>query len=662
MLGGAAITTYLGFQAGGYFPGSTALVAVGLEIALLLRVGLAKNPFAGFRKRSAVAVGSLALFVVWSLISSGWSHAPGRALLEVNRSLLYLGALVLFGSLVRRDGRLAALAGGVALGSIVVATAALLTRTLPRVFPVPRDVLTDRLSYPLTYWNALGLLAALGILICVGLSAAERVPRVLRVALSAAVPVLATTLLLTFSRGAIAAGLLGLLVICAACRTRTLLATVVTAVPGAAFACHAAYAATALSSHDLTGPAAVSQGRHVALIVAISSIGALLLRAAVSRWDCPPARPRRGTPRSRRMVTAASLVAVLLAGGGAAVALDVPHQVSNEYHGFLVDKPVVPGQLARARLLDAGNHYRIAVWRVAADTWSSKPARGAGAGTFQLQWNLRRHIDFDVVNAHSVYLGTLSDLGAVGLGLLIVCLIALVSAAAVQTTRRRGRRADRAVAAGVLGAAVCWLAHAGLDWDWEMPAVTWWLFAVGGLALARGSRSVPTFKPPSRLGRLVIMLGIAVVALLPAQIGRSQVDLAHAISAFRLGDCNAAVRSALASVSAVAARSEPYEILGYCDARYGLRDLSLTMIQNAINRDPKNWEFHYDMAIVRAAAGLDPRREARIAQSLNPVNPLATGLAAAIRRPDRRVWRAQALAAPLLIPGQQILRLAPTRQ
>ncbi|MEA2349201.1 MAG: hypothetical protein QOG86_142, partial [Thermoleophilaceae bacterium] len=223
VFGVAAVTSLIGFEAGGYFPGTTSIAAIGFAVALILRVGLARHPLEGFTRRFGVAFGSLALFALWTLISAQWSDAPGRAVLEANRVLVYLGALALFGSLVRRRGRLAAFAGGLALGSIVVSTAGLLTRVLPAVFPIAPETFGARLSYPLTYWNAAGLLAAVGILVSLGLSAAERLPRSWRAAIAGAIPVLAATLVLTFSRGAIAAGLVGLVILCAVCPTRTLL-------------------------------------------------------------------------------------------------------------------------------------------------------------------------------------------------------------------------------------------------------------------------------------------------------------------------------------------------------------------------------------------------------------------------------------------------------
>ena len=73
-----------------------------------------------------------------------------------------------------------------------------------------RHVADDRLSYPLTYWNALGLLAAVGTILCFHLTCSRAEPPAVRVLGAAAVPLLVTTLFFTFSRGAIAAGIVGL--------------------------------------------------------------------------------------------------------------------------------------------------------------------------------------------------------------------------------------------------------------------------------------------------------------------------------------------------------------------------------------------------------------------------------------------------------------------
>ena len=71
-----------------------------------------------------------------------------------------------------------------------------------------------RLEQPLTYWNGMGALAAMGVVLCVRLAGDVSRPVRLRAAAAAAVPALGTGLYLTFSRGAlltVAAGLLALI-------------------------------------------------------------------------------------------------------------------------------------------------------------------------------------------------------------------------------------------------------------------------------------------------------------------------------------------------------------------------------------------------------------------------------------------------------------------
>src|SRR5262249_49310121 len=100
-------------------------------------------------------------------------------------------------------------------------------------------------------------------------------------------------------------------------------------------------------------------------------------------------------------------------------------------------------------------------WHVAWQETGDAPVVGRGAGTFELAWIERRPVPVDVQDAHSLYVETLAELGVVGF-----VLLCLVLAPPVGAGFRPG--AD----AAVLGGYVAFLVHAGLDWDWEMPAVT----------------------------------------------------------------------------------------------------------------------------------------------------------------------------------------------
>ncbi len=57
--------------------------------------------------------------------------------------------------------------------------------------------------------------------------------------------------------------------------------------------------------------------------------------------------------------------------------------------------------------------------------------------------------------------------------------------------------------------------------------------------------------------------------------------------------------SALGAAEVLSPRPEPYAILGYCDVRLGVSRLGVQAMENAISRDPGNWEYHYGLALVQ---------------------------------------------------------------
>jgi hypothetical protein len=132
----AALTLVLAFRAGGFFYGTTGMLAVVLALLLVGRVTLGRTPFAGWSPALAAVAGALALLAGWTLMSAMWSDAPFRALSEFDRTLAYTLVVCLIGSFASRRGdldqALRALTGVFAL----VAAAALVTRFFPDAFPI----------------------------------------------------------------------------------------------------------------------------------------------------------------------------------------------------------------------------------------------------------------------------------------------------------------------------------------------------------------------------------------------------------------------------------------------------------------------------------------------------------------------------------------------
>ena len=635
------LTVYLCFSAGGFFPGAPALAAAALAVLLALRVSVAEDPFPGFSRSLALAAGGLTLLGVWQLASSAWSAAPARALLEFDRTLLYLLALLTFGCAARTPDRMRRLVWAVALAMGFVAAAALVTRLLPELWPTTPNVTNERLSYPLTYWNALGLVAALAMVLCLHLASSSREPRIARVLGAAAMPVLATTLYLTFSRGAIVAGALGLLAYAVLGRPRGLALALLASVAPTVLAVRAGYGADLLAVRDPTTAAAVAQGREVAGAVALAVAGTAILRAAMLPLDRRLAGIVVARRTARLLATGTATVTLLVAVAGA-VAFDLPARASQGLERFVAGNTLDESGDARDRLTQVGNNGRIFHWRVALDGFEDERLTGSGAGTYELLWAQRRPSDFSVQDAHSLYLEVLAELGVVGLLALCLALVPILAALAIHA---RGR--DRAVYAALLSAALAWVVRAGIDWDWEMPAVTLWLFCVGGAALASAPDGAGGLPRPGRRTRLLIALCVLLLALTPALLAISQRRLDQSVEAFKGGRCPAAVDAALGSLSAVSVRAEPWEILGYCDVRLGSRRLAVQAMQNAVERDPRNWRYHYALALARGAARLDPRAELRRARRLNPRQGLLRDAVRRFDTKDPRKWERRAIRARL---------------
>ena len=636
----ALLTAYCGFNAGGYFPDTIGVLAAALLLVLVVRVTCAEDPFEGVSLAVGVAVAAVGLFAVWTLLSGGRSDAPARALVEFDRVLLYLGIVVVVGSLRHTPARMRWMVRGVALAILVVCAAGLITRVLPDVWPAPVDLQDDRLSYPLTYWNGLGLFAALGIVLALHLAADQREPWWSRALGAAALPLLGTVLLLTFSRGGIAVAAGAVVVYVVLARPRLLGSALLAAGPPFAFAIAQAYDADLVASTRYTSGAALDQGHDLALVAALCCVAAFGLRVALLPVDRRLAAIQLGDRLPRHAPAAlagAAAVAVLVV----ALAAGAPGYAEGQYDRFVSTSVVDERGATRDRLSSAANNGRLEFWRIARDTYRERPVVGVGAGTYELAWLEHRPYDLDIVDAHSLFIEVLAELGLVGLALLAVFLLALLVGAAL-----RCRGPDRGIYAVTVAVLAAWLVHAGVDWDWELPAVTVPGFALGAYAIAGSGAG--GFGRPGRLARVVVGLGLAFVAITPVRIVLSQERLEDASQALRHGDCATATSKALSAQSAVATRPEPFEILGYCDARSaGLGSLSVKMMQRAVNRDPHNWEPYYGLALARGAVRRDPRPAARRAYRLNPRGALTRSALRRFNTRDPARWERAARASRL---------------
>lgn len=649
MLLPGALILYLGFNAGGYFPATVAVAALLVTQVLLVRVMQAERPFDGLSRSALVAISALAAYALLTLVSQRWSHAPGRALVEFDRAWLYLLVLLLFAGVHATAARLRWLIRGLLTGTALVCLAGLVSRVAPDVWHTAPDVANQRLSYPVTYWNALGLLAALAIVLAFHLTATLSERRAVRVLAAALLPPLCATLFFTFSRGAIAAAALGLMLYAVVGRPRALAGALLACAPTSAVLLATAYRANLLDTVKPTTPAAIAQGHHVALVAGACALLSGALRLLAGRLAGRGARHTSGrvrslSPGARRALLVGGIAAVL----AALTAAGLPGVLSRDWQRF-VSGTTPQGERGdlRLRLTDPSNNGRSDLWRVALHGFEASPARGAGAGMYQALWYRERPRRTHTLNAHSLYLQAMAELGLPGLAALLL----LIGAVLVALARRaRGRR--RSAFGALLAAALVWALCAGVDWDWEMPVTTIGFFAAAGLALSPRSAASRAWTP-SRNARLLLGVACLASAALPVLIIGSQRHLEDAERALAASQCSRASSAALSSIGWLSVRAQPYEVLGLCDLQRGLPLAGVASMREAVRLDPEAWEGRLLLAIARASAGLDPRAAALAARRMNPREPLTAQAVRALSVSDPAEWvsRATPLRAAALSRG-----------
>jgi O-antigen ligase len=647
MLLPGALVVFMGFNAGGYFPAAPAVAAIVLAQILLVRIVRSRNPFEGLAHATLVAIGALGLYAALTLASALWSHSSGRALIEFDRACLYLLVLILFGTVRASASNMRWLIRGLALGASIVCLAGLISRVAPDVWHTAPDVANERLSYPVTYWNTLGLLAALGIVLALHLTCTLGERRSVRVLAAAVLPLLVATLFFTFSRGAIAAGAVGLVVYVLVARPSALLSGVLATAPPTAALILIAYHANLLDTVDPTTPTAVSQGHRVALAALVCVVACAALRLGLAAQLDPHLRRSGREPWMSARARVATIGGAATAAVVVMLALGVPQGLAHDWDRFL--SGATPrgnhGDL-RQRLSDPANNGRSLLWQVALKGFAAAPAHGRGAGMYQTIWDQQRPRFGYNVNAHSLYLQTMAELGIPGLVLLVVLLGAILGGLGV---RARGPR--RSLYGALLAGGVIWAMHAGVDWDWEMPVVTLGFFAAAGLALSSDRRAGPGWLPAHNT-RLTLALLCLLTLVAPVSLIGSQSRLGDAERALYASNCAVAAPAALSSIGWLDLRPEPYEIVGFCDLRRGLPRLGVTAMQAAVRHDPRSWEAYYALAIAQASAGIDPWRSAVTALRLNPLEPLTRQAVRELRSSSPTEWvkraavvRAAALAS-----------------
>jgi hypothetical protein len=307
---------------------------------------------------------------------------------------------------------------------------------------------------------------------------------------------------------------------------------------------------------------------------------------------------------------AVALVALFVAAGS-------PDSLARRaYHSFMQDR--APAKVARPtagpsnlndRLFTLRSNGRRQTWAAAWHEFAADRWTGSGAGDFGRYWLRHRTITLKVSDAHSLYLETLGELGPIGLALLAVglCLPLAIGV--------RARRHPLVPCA--LAAYAGFLAHAGVDWDWEVPAVMFAGLLCAAALLAAGRRAEERAKLST------VVQGV-VLAVLIAAAGFSVVTLvgnralAKSTSAVDAADWKRGRAEAHAAIRWLPWSAEAWRNLGDAQLGLGQRAEARRSLAKATRINPGDWKNWFDLGT--AEQGAARRRAYLHAARLNPLN------------------------------------------
>jgi hypothetical protein len=528
----AAILCFATFVAGGGLK-LASMTTIELIFTLLagalVAVVLVLAP-TGMRFYGLWPIGLLLAFAALTGLSVVWSVAPDASWQDAGRMLAYSGVFAAAAALAwLAPAGWRALLGGTVLAAVAICAYALATKALPNVLVVnPEANFYARLQEPYGYWNAIGLTAAMGAIGCLWLGARRAGHALLTALAYPAMGLMIVTLLLAYSRGALAALVVG--VIAWMCivplrlrSTRVLIVGALGAAPVVAWD----FSRHALSSEGVALAARTSAGHQLGVLIGAMLIVLALVGIAIGFFGDRRA-PSAATRHTVGIVVVSLLVLVLLAGVGALAATKrgLTGTISHDLSSLTNPNARVPANTP-GRLTAIGS-VRARYWKEALEVFEAHPALGAGAGGYATARLRYRTAELDVRQAHGYVVQTLADLGIVGLALTLALLIAWMLAAGRSTHpfNRRwmvGRRVgghfklawrdapsayapERIGMLAMLCIVVVFGVHSFVDWTWYVPGDAFVALLCAGWLAGRG---------PLHAGRLQAPAGSPSAALPP---------------------------------------------------------------------------------------------------------------------------------------------------
>ncbi|MGH2835009.1 MAG: O-antigen ligase family protein [Solirubrobacteraceae bacterium] len=576
-------------------------------------------------------------------LSVAWSVAPDASWQDAGRMLSYSAVFAAAVALAWiAPGGWRALLGAVVLAASVVCTYALLTKVLPNHLDAADTY--ARLQQPYGYWNAIGLTAGMGAIGCLWLGARRSGHALLTALAYPAIGMMLVTVMLAYSRGALAALAIGAIawMVLVPLRLRGVRVLAIGAI-GAAPVVAWNFSRSALKDEGVGLAARTTAGHQFGVLLAAMLLLLLLAGAAIGFFGDRRA-PRQSTRRAAGFAIAA-LLALVIAGAFGALAASsrgLTGTISHDLSSLTDPNARVPNTAGR---LTAASSVRARYWKEAFEIFEAHPAVGAGAAGYETARLRYRTIPIDVRQAHGYIVQTLADLGIAGLALTLALLFAWMAAAGRAThpfnRRWSARRSPPSLAwrleprpytperiglLSMLCIVVTFGVHSFVDWTWYVPGDALVMLLCAGWLAGRGALSrVNHFRLPAKIEPIRVAIALLVVAgaLLAAwtewQPQRS-VDASEQALALLQRNPVAALSAAQAAVQRDPLSATALFRLAAVQHETGQNALARATLQKAVHMQPSNPETwstlgEYDLHTnpnaavqeLRAAVYLDPQ-------------------------------------------------------
>ena len=581
------------FTYGGYAIDTASALAFVLWLVILVGIGFAVIPRSTLGTPALVGLGLIAGLTIFTAVSISWSDDAGLA---YQRTIQMLGVLGIF-TIVLLTGKRGEGRGwltGITLGLGFIVFLAALSRFLPGIgndAELTRElgsIIGGRLSWPLGYWNAIGAVSASFLALCLwhgGHDDSERV----RKAATAAIPVTAVVLYLCSSRGSLVALFLAIvLIIGLGPRRRRLIAT---AALGAAGSVPLVLLAAQLP--DVAHAKGGTQGDLEGLLL----LGATAVVCGAVAWA---RKPLVAWVHSRDLPPK-TVTRILLGVGALALLLIILSDPVERISSFTtipwtgVDTPK-DSTFATSHLLSESGNGRWQLWESAINAFESQPVRGIGSGGFEAWFNVDGAFWMKTVDAHSMPIQVLAELGLAGF-LLLIGFVGAVVTQAVRRYRELGRTVGRTDKDQVEMVAFMALLLVGavavsIDWSGDMPAIYGPIVAGAALLLGPVYAAPATARkmaPAARYAAMVAVILFSGAAMLASEKQyESTRSIASSRSAFDAGDGDEAIKAAERAISSTPWAGAAYAQLATVQKGTGDMPAALASAITATEKSPNN--------------------------------------------------------------------------